>query len=319
MKQTWARVGLILMAAAFVAAALVAVGAADLTWGDTVAIHWSLDGEANGTAPMWLLGVFVLAAVAGLVVVALGRRPRAAGTATMLAGLAAFLAALYAGALVLTAAANSGVDDPNEVPGPSGWAILALVVVAAAFGGIAAWLATALPARPDATLDVPVLDLPATSVAAWSRSLTARWALLLSAALIVAGAVLVPLVHAWLGAILMFAGAVSSLFSRIEVFADRRGLTVHYGLVSWPRTRIPIERIEAAAPIDVSPAKWGGWGYRGSVTLFRRAAVVLRGGPGIHLTLTGGKVFVVTVDDPGTACAVLLRERAGATSASAPA
>ena len=50
--------------------------------------------------------------------------------------------------------------------------------------------------------------------------------------------------------------------------------------------------------IDVRPTEWGGWGYRGSPTLMKRAAVVLRAGPGIRLDLHDGKVFVVTIDNP---------------------
>jgi hypothetical protein len=54
--------------------------------------------------------------------------------------------------------------------------------------------------------------------------------------------------------------------------------------------------------------QWGGWGYRGSLKLMKQAAVVLRAGPGLRLDMTGGRVFVVTIDDPGTAAALLNTE-----------
>ena len=87
-------------------------------------------------------------------------------------------------------------------------------------------------------------------------------------------------------------------FSRIRVTADRSGLQVLYGFFGWPRTSVPIHCIATAQAIDIRPADWGGWGYRGSLTLMKRAAVVLRAGPGIRLDLHDGKIFAVTIDDP---------------------
>jgi len=69
-----------------------------------------------------------------------------------------------------------------------------------------------------------------------------------------------------------------------------------------------VNRIESASVIDVRPMEWGGWGYRGMLTLMRQAAVVLRAGPGIRVDLADGRVFVVTVDDPETGVALLNAE-----------
>jgi len=96
----------------------------------------------------------------------------------------------------------------------------------------------------------------------------------------------------------LLAAIAVTTFSRIRVTADHTGLTVRYGFLGWPRTRVPIQRIAAARAIDIRPTEWGGWGYRGNLTLMRRAAVVLRAGPGIRLDLHDGKVFAVTIDDP---------------------
>ena len=57
--------------------------------------------------------------------------------------------------------------------------------------------------------------------------------------------------------------------------------------------------------IDVRPGEWGGWGYRGSVKVFGRAAVVLRAGTGIRVDLVGGRAFAVTVDDAETGARLL--------------
>ena len=83
---------------------------------------------------------------------------------------------------------------------------------------------------------------------------------------------------------------------------------MRYGLLRWPRTSVPIHRIATARAIDIRPADWGGWGYRGSLTLMKRAAVVLRAGPGIRLDLHDGKVFAVTINDPQDAVRLLNAE-----------
>ena len=49
----------------------------------------------------------------------------------------------------------------------------------------------------------------------------------------------------------------------------------------------------------------GGWGYRGSLRLFKRAALVTRRGEALELTLTRKRRFIVTVDDPAVFVAAL--------------
>jgi hypothetical protein len=99
-------------------------------------------------------------------------------------------------------------------------------------------------------------------------------------------------------------GGALLLLERVEVRVDDHGVQVRnrYG---WPRVHFPLEEIEAATALDVRPSRVGGWGYRGSVTLFHRAAWVLHGGPGIRLELTGARVFVVVVDDAEAGAAAL--------------
>jgi hypothetical protein len=99
-------------------------------------------------------------------------------------------------------------------------------------------------------------------------------------------------------------------FVSIDVTVDERGLTVASGALPFVRVRFPLERITSAEAIDVNPWRWGGWGYRGSVRIFRRAAWVLRRGPGIKVNLARGRVFVVTVDDAEAGAAALQRRLA---------
>ena len=85
-------------------------------------------------------------------------------------------------------------------------------------------------------------------------------------------------------------------------------LTVRHGFLGRPRTRVPIHRIATARAIEIRPTEWGGWGYRGNLTLMNRAAVVLRAGPGLRLDLHNGKIFAITIDNPETPAQLLNTE-----------
>ena len=84
-------------------------------------------------------------------------------------------------------------------------------------------------------------------------------------------------------------------FIKLDVTVDLDGLTVRFGPFGWPRKRIPLEKMVNADSIDLSPWKWGGWGYRWIPG--RGTAAVLRRGAAIVVTKTNGKKFAVTVDD----------------------
>jgi hypothetical protein len=105
-------------------------------------------------------------------------------------------------------------------------------------------------------------------------------------------------------AVLILVGLV---FAWIRVTVDGRGLRVHCGLLPWPVTRIPLDRVMGCAHIDVQACGWnrGGYGYRGSRAVFRRTAVVLRAGDAIHIDLTDGSEFTVTVNDAAAGARLL--------------
>lgn len=105
--------------------------------------------------------------------------------------------------------------------------------------------------------------------------------------------------------VLLFAGLVVALAARVRVTIDDTGLTADAGRWSWPSVHIPIDDIDAVTSLHVNPWRWGGWGYRGSLRVLRRAAWVVRAGPGLRLDLRDGRRFVVTVDDAPTAAAAL--------------
>ncbi|MGY6502432.1 MAG: hypothetical protein ACXIVQ_16220 [Acidimicrobiales bacterium] len=311
-----ARVVLIAVASALLATALLPLLIVrDLP--DPLATRWGLDGEVTATMSEMALTVLVLVLVvpcAGtLFVLAATRREALPASRTMWAGAVAMVGAVIASAVMMTLVANSGVETGQQVPGPAIWQVAAVVVVSLALGALTAWAA---PGPPHERLVAPVpqpLAVGDEATVAWSKELSVRWLMAVGAVTSAAGAVLLVVsADVWIGLVVIASGVPAVLLSRIEVFADCRGLTVTYGPGRWPRTLIPAERIAVASAVDVVPAEWGGWGYRGSVRLFRHGAVVLRAGPGIRVDLADGRRFAVTIDDPETAAAVLNREVARA-------
>ncbi len=145
-----------------------------------------------------------------------------------------------------------------------------MLAAAVAVAAIAARVAVHLPT---AAADLPVvapLDLPATTAVSWSQSQSARWVVALSAAMAAAGAALAMVVAPWwTGVLIGVSGLLVSVLAHIDVYADRRGLTVRFGPFGVPRVHLPVEQIVTASAIEVRPTQWGGWGYRGSLRLFQ--------------------------------------------------
>ena len=109
---------------------------------------------------------------------------------------------------------------------------------------------------------------------------------------------------------LVGASVVVLSFVSVEVTIDREGLRARSRPFALARVHLPLEEIESARVVLHRTFSLGissGWGYRGSLRLFRRAAWVLRSGPAIELDLRGGKRFTITVDDAETGAATLQR------------
>jgi hypothetical protein len=108
--------------------------------------------------------------------------------------------------------------------------------------------------------------------------------------------------------------------SAIRVVVNDQRLVVRYGRLGWVRQSIALRRVLCASSFDLAPMAHGGWGYRGSLRIFGRASVVVRGGPALRLELENGRVLQITVDDAGTAAdlinGVLARDAAVPSSTS---
>lgn len=85
---------------------------------------------------------------------------------------------------------------------------------------------------------------------------------------------------------------------RVVEAPEGRALEVVYGPSGSVRQYFDHATIASARPRRLSAVQTGGWGYRGSLKLFKRAAVVSRSGDALELQLKNGRRFSVTVDEP---------------------
>ena len=99
---------------------------------------------------------------------------------------------------------------------------------------------------------------------------------------------------------LLFAAALLStvVVARVVEAPDGRALEILYGPWGLARQVFAAGEIESATARRLELGQIGGWGYRGSLRFLKRAAVVTRRGAALEVHLTGGRVFVVTVDEP---------------------
>jgi hypothetical protein len=126
----------------------------------------------------------------------------------------------------------------------------------------------------------------------------------------VAGVVALALSLTILGVVLLMSSLLVLTFAHDRVRIDATYLHVR-GWLPLPSLRLPLEQVESVDVIDLEPMRWGGWGYRGSLRAFGKAAWVVRSGPGLVLHLTRGRTFAVTVDGADEAAAVIRSRIAG--------
>ena len=127
------------------------------------------------------------------------------------------------------------------------------------------------------------------------------WAVPAAVVVLVAGVALtavtgvaVPVIAAALVAVLLLH------FRQITVTVDETHLRTAFAL-PLIRVGIPLAEVERLEHVpDLRPVRYGGWGYRGSLRLLKRAAVILRRGDGVIFALTRERRYIVTVDDAAT-------------------
>ncbi|KZM76277.1 hypothetical protein [Cellulosimicrobium sp. I38E] len=290
-----------------VVAALVALSwSADLP--DPVAIHWGADG-ADGFASLGAavagstaLGLLTSAGFAAMTAF-LGRsaanRRVAAGVAV---GLPVMLAVLTLGSLWI----QRGLADAHDVGGVG--AVTAVALGTGLLVGVV--VGVLIPGdHPDPTDagvpdDAPRVALRPGERAAWVGRVSGGPTVLVAMGAIVLTTVLALVLREW--ALLLVPVVLGLLLAAMMswvVRVDEGGLSVRSTL-GFPRTRVPADEVVRADVADVSPMRdFGGWGWRAG----RDGAVgiVVRAGESLRVERTGGRALVVTVDDAGTAAALL--------------
>lgn len=134
---------------------------------------------------------------------------------------------------------------------------------------------------------------------------TTNWFVLVLAVLL-----LVPLLvgsGGGLGLAVLWAAVITALLvgvgSSLRTTAGPAGVTVHFGVLGWPRFRYRADRIAAAEVAHVT----GMWSYGPWWTPRQGLLLTFREGPAIRLTLTGGRRVTISTPDPATAVAALRR------------
>ena len=89
--------------------------------------------------------------------------------------------------------------------------------------------------------------------------------------------------------------------SSVRATAGPNGLTIHWGLIGWPRCTYGLDQIEHAEVIDLP------W-WRVSYGLWwtpRRTNCTVRSGPTLRLSLRNQRTVTITVPEPAAAVAAL--------------
>ncbi|MEJ0100273.1 MAG: hypothetical protein WDO12_11255 [Pseudomonadota bacterium] len=264
-----------------------------------IASHWNLQGLPNGAMSLTKLAILITilagVAVAGMSVLAY-RRHATRGEISGLMAVAGFVGAEIAAMSWMTVAANLDAASWRDADHLGFLRVALALLVAIALAATVARLGRTLEtASPVAPRDIPRAGLAPGARAVWVGSARAVWVIPIAIPFFVLAA-FVPRQVPVLALGLCVSGVACLLFTSIRVTVDRNGLRIAYGLFGWPVQRIRLTDIRQASRLRVEPMAWGGWGYRGSLKVMRRAAVVLRAGEGIRLELVGDRTFVITVD-----------------------
>ena len=89
----------------------------------------------------------------------------------------------------------------------------------------------------------------------------------------------------------------------VRTAAGPNGVSVHCGVVGWPRRTYRLEEIERAEVVDLSPSLWrvslGFWWTP------RRTYFTVRTGPALRLALHTGRTVTITVPDSHAAVTII--------------
>ncbi|HEX7589450.1 MAG TPA: DUF1648 domain-containing protein [Demequinaceae bacterium] len=276
---------------------------------DPIAVHWGTNGpDGFGSFAPNILWPEAVAAITAVLLWALGYF---AGSQSAIrksaAGIAVWMAVLMSGVNFSIMSLQRGLTDAHaagSINGPMAFVFLA--ATAAAIG--AAVLSPSDPPLPATEPVAPTaarLALRPGEHATWIREVTSRGYVGAVVAVVAGEAIIGLLSRAWGLALVLglVIGLSLVVFLHWTVIVNDEGLTVRSAL-SWPRFVIPLDEVEMAEVVQVRPLpEFGGWGVRGGKG--GRVGVIIRKGPALQVHRSGGRVFLVTVDDAETGAALL--------------
>ncbi|GHE97338.1 hypothetical protein GCM10018785_72330 [Streptomyces longispororuber] len=267
------------------------------------ATHFSGDGTADGfmsrTAALWSATGLLVGL--GLLFTALTVAARDKSGVRLTAAVGVGTAVTLGYLSVLTVLANADAPDAAAAELPLHQVAVPLLL-GVATGASAWWLIGAGP-RPAPAPPAPSLRLAEGEAAAWSRTVVSLPMLLVAAAVVLGGLCAVAFASWGTGLPLLAVGLLCVAFAGVRVTVDRRGLTVASTVLPRPRLTVPLDAVTGAESVQVDAmGDFGGWGYR---IRPNRRGIVLRSGEALSVRTTGGRAYVVTVDDATTAAALL--------------
>ncbi len=188
--------------------------------------------------------------------------------------------------------------------------------VLAVIAGLVTWRLLPREAPAEARVEAAeTLPMRAGEIAGWTgRVELPAWFISLIAgiaALLISLGVLLLVTVGWriwpifLSPTLMLLGLL--LTAQFVVTAGPRGFDVR-SAIGWPRFAVPASDVAKAGVVEIDPmSDFGGWGIRWVIGPTRKGrwGVVTRRGSGLEVVRRDGRSIVVTVDDAGTAAAVL--------------
>ena len=298
----WAPVALVVASEAVI----IGVGA---TGPAQLIVHW---GATERTGPWWTYVVLV-AAIGFPVIALIGffivRATRMAGMNTWMPAIVVGITVFHAvgmgvGSVVLNA---SPLAPALPLGGGAVLAVLAAVVT---------WrLLPQEVGEGDRVTAAETIPVRAGEVAAWTgRAELPAWFIALIAAVASVLVAVGLLLLLTMGLRLWFVFVAPTLLlvtlvtmAHFVVTAGPGGFAVR-SAVGWPRLSVPAPDIAKAGTTTIDPlADFGGWGIRWVIGPNRKGrwGVITHRGAGLEVVRRDGRSIVVTIDDAGTAAAVL--------------
>lgn len=303
-KDTLLSIGFILSLLGLALLSYALLGAPSARLPDPIAVQWGLNGRAAYAISLAAFRIFALGLVGlysgwqlrNFLKQAFSQDPsQAAGKlkipATCIALSSFFFVVIW-----------SNFDAPRWEAAALSWpALIGALTLSLGLARYAARHPSVQPAMPRASL-----GLVQGEKAVWIRQVYAPKLLWLSVPLIALSLLgpSEPGPAKYIVAVLIGIVLVSLAWVRVQV--SNTGLRVYYGFWPMPFTQLSLNEISSAGVETLDqPMRFGGWGYRGSLRLFKEATIFLRSGPALWVKLTGGRILRITVDDPETAAGLL--------------